>query len=358
MQFNRIYHVSADAEGMKLSRREVPLYGQVKVNAVLQTPEPVPEDADVYIVLRGSTLDHITVAQRSSQGCTLGFVVPGHNLLETVSVTAYLYPEEGPISCLHKTTLEYIQDDAQELSEFLVTHCHCLSTSGSHDILSRFSLGDEATRRKMDKSIARAMANLDYPYTWNVLGSQPGEVLQPRESLLHLAVRLGFLHLSELLLCQPGGLMAVTMPNEEGDTPLKLAQQSRQCALMEMLTNPPNPLVTPLAGVSQVWADSSRLLRFCHESNALTLTVRQAPEQNQVADFLLLRKSLRDNNFLREIKALKRSGSKIESKQEDSEGSTDDKGLYKDHVLVDSVFEEQLILSLGEEEEPWPSDSG
>ncbi|KAJ8380376.1 hypothetical protein SKAU_G00011540 [Synaphobranchus kaupii] len=348
---------------MELSRREVPLYGQVKVYAVLQTSDPVPEDAEVYIVLEGSTLDHITAAQRSSKGCMLGFVVPGHNLLETVSVTAYLYTVEGPISCQLKTILKYVQDDAQELSEFLVTHCHCLTASGSQDILSRFSLEDEAARRKMDESVTRAMANLDYPYTWNILGSQPGVVLRPRESLLHLAVRLGFLCLTELLLCQPGGLMAVAMANEEGDTPLQLAQRSGHGALLELLTNPPNPLVTPLAGVSQMWADSSRLLRFCHESEALSLTVRRAPDQNQRAHILLLRKSLRDSNFLREIKALKRSGPKNESKKEGNEGSADDKGLSKDlcekdRAPSDSVFEEQLILSLDEEEEPSPPDSG
>ncbi|KAG9355048.1 hypothetical protein JZ751_001761 [Albula glossodonta] len=306
---------------MELSRRQVPLYGQVEMYAVLQTQELVPGDGEVYIVLEGSTLDHITAAQRSSHEGMLGFVVPGHNLLETVTVTAYVYTAEGPVSCLHEATLEYVQDDAQELSEFLVTHCHCLSTGGSQDILRRYGLGDEATRRELDKNVARAMANLDYPYTWNILGSPPGEVLRPRESLLHLAVRLGFLHLSELLLCQPGGLMAVAMPNEEGDTPLQLAQRTGQSALLELLTNPPNPLVTPLAGVSQVWADSSRLLRFCHESNALTMTVRRAPERNQRANILLLRKSLRDDNFLKE------------------------------------VFEEQLILCLDEEDEPAPSDS-
>ncbi|XP_036382409.1 rho guanine nucleotide exchange factor 28-like isoform X1 [Megalops cyprinoides] len=344
---------------MELSRREVPLYGQVKVCAVLQTPELVPEDAEVYIVLGGSTLDHITAAQRTSNGSMLTFVVPGHNLLEEVTVTAYLHTEEGPVSCLKKTTLEYVQDDAQELSEFLVTHCDCLSASGSQDILSRFGLGDEATRAKMDKNVAQAMANLDYPYTWNVLGSRPGEVLRPRESLLHLAVRLGFLCLSELLLCQPGGLMAVTMPNEEGDTPLQLAERSGERALLELLTDPPNPLVTPLAGVSQVWADSSRLLRFFHGLETLTLTARRTPERNQQVDILLLRKSLRDDNFLREIKALKRSASKNEHKKEVTEGCTNNTGLNKDiwgedHGLVDSVFEEQLILSVEEEEEPSP----
>lgn len=56
-----------------------------------------------------------------------------------------------------------------------------------------------------------------------------------RESPLHLAVRWGLYRLAELLLCQPGGLMAVNMPNEEGLTPLQLAQTVGNAKLLELL---------------------------------------------------------------------------------------------------------------------------
>ncbi|KAJ8263112.1 hypothetical protein COCON_G00155690 [Conger conger] len=347
---------------MELSRREVPLYGQVKVYATLQTSDPVPEDAEVYIVLEGSTLDHITVAQRSSKGCMLGFVVPGHNLLETVSASVYLYTDEGPVSCQLRASLAYVQDEAQELSEFLLTQGHHLSVCDSQAVLRRWGLQEELPRRRMDRSVTRAMANLAFPYAWNVLGSRPGEVLRPRESLLHLAVRLGFLHLSELLLLQPGGLMAVTLPNEEGATPMELAQGAGHGALLELLSNPPSPLVSPLGGVSQVWADGSSLLRFHHEPQALTLTLRRGPQRHPGAHILLLRSCLRDTTFLNEIKALKGSGLKNDSRKEADEGSAGDRGLStelceKDNAASDSVFEEQLILSLDEEEESSPPDS-
>lgn len=58
----------------------------------------------------------------------------------------------------------------------------------------------------------------------------------PRESPLHLAVRWGLCRLAELLLCQPGGLMAVSLPNEEGVTPLQLAQAAGNTELLELLT--------------------------------------------------------------------------------------------------------------------------
>lgn len=69
--------------------------------------------------------------------------------------------------------------------------------------------------------------------------------------------------------------------------------------------SPPNPLATPPAGLSQVWADRSRLLRFCHDTGNLTLTVRQnlrwSSEESRHNDILLLRERLRDEDFLREV---------------------------------------------------------
>lgn len=56
-----------------------------------------------------------------------------------------------------------------------------------------------------------------------------------RESPLHLAVRWGLYRLAELLLCQPGGLMAINMPNEEDVTPLQLAQTLGNTKLLELL---------------------------------------------------------------------------------------------------------------------------
>ncbi|KAF7659162.1 hypothetical protein LDENG_00002350 [Lucifuga dentata] len=99
--------------------------------------------------------------------------------------------------------------------------------------------------------------------------------------------------------------MAISLPNEEGVTPLQLAQAAGNSELLELLTHPPNPLATPPAGLSQVWADRSRLLRFCHDTGNLTLTVRQnlrwSSEQSRHSDILLLRDRLRDEEFIREV---------------------------------------------------------
>ncbi|KAM6965457.1 rho guanine nucleotide exchange factor 28-like [Aplochiton taeniatus] len=218
---------------MELSRREVPLYGQAKVFALLQSPEPVPEDAKVFIVLEGSTLAHIIRAQSDVMLC---FIVPGHNLAEVVSVQAYLCSQTTALTWLGEASLEYTQDDAQDLAEHLVTHGHCLSSRDHTELSSLFCLGQKSSRLAIDCRVTLAMANLDIPHTWNVLGSPCGVEYSPKECPLHLAVRWGLCHLAELLLCQPGGLMAVTLPNEEGLSPLQLAQRDGHSELLELLT--------------------------------------------------------------------------------------------------------------------------
>lgn len=48
--------------------------GQAKVFALLEGLDSVPEDAEVYVVLEGSTLVHVTRAQSDVMLC---FIVPG-----------------------------------------------------------------------------------------------------------------------------------------------------------------------------------------------------------------------------------------------------------------------------------------
>lgn len=48
--------------------------GEAKVFALLEGLDSVPEDAEVYVVLEGSTLVHVTRAQNDVMLC---FIVPG-----------------------------------------------------------------------------------------------------------------------------------------------------------------------------------------------------------------------------------------------------------------------------------------
>ncbi|XP_048016831.1 rho guanine nucleotide exchange factor 28 isoform X2 [Megalobrama amblycephala] len=278
---------------MKLSRKEVPIYGQAKVFALI----PSVQEEEVFVVLEGSTLLHVLQTRVHSM---LYFIVPGHNQSEMVRVRAYIFTDDA-VMCVGVSSLTYMEDDAQELAEYLVTHSDCLSTTEHRDLIDRYGLKDSSTQAEMDERVTLALANLHTPH--NLLGQSA------QESLLHVCVRLGFVSASEFLLCQPGALMTIRSANQDGDTPLQLAQQTNQHALIKLLKNPPNPLATPLAGVSHVWAGKSHLLRFSHASGMLSLSVcvseSSCTTQTLQSSILLLRDCVRDSALLNKIKGLK-----------------------------------------------------
>ncbi|XP_034458148.1 rho guanine nucleotide exchange factor 28 isoform X3 [Hippoglossus hippoglossus] len=366
---------------MEVNRREVPLYGQVEANVKL--PASAPEDAEFYAVVQGSRLTHVTAAKRGDDGMCLCFTVPGHDLVEVVSVTSYFYAEDRVRPCEGKTSLEYVRDVAQDAAEYLSAHREQLGTQSYLEVLKRFPLlpeeelslggldrdegdaeevqlgesrGEEAGLRQLDEKIAQAMANMDYPQQWRNTDSQQREVaeIQPKETLLHLAVRLGLVHLSRFLIHQPRGQRALTSPNQEGDTPLQLAQRDGQHAVFRVLAASAGPGVGPAAGVCSVWSDSSRTLRFCPGTNSLTLTVRQAPGSCPQDDIMVLRDRQEDHSIVRLISVL-RADSEEEERSKDEVLSVDE-GISKEprveqHVLVDNVFEEQLVLSLDDDDD-------
>ncbi|KAM6901040.1 rho guanine nucleotide exchange factor 28 isoform 3-T3 [Lycodopsis pacificus] len=370
---------------MEVNRTEVPLYGQVEARVRLQAS--APEDAEFYVVLQGSDLTHVTAARRGDDGLTLCFTVPGHALVEVVSVTSYFYAEGQVRPCEGETSLEYLRDVAQEAAEYLSANGDQLGPQSYLEVLKRFSTwaqaadeeelsaagldeedvrlrrssGDEAGLRQLDEKIAQAMANVDYPQQWKNTDGQPREAteLQPKETLLHLAVRLGLVHLSRFLIHQPRGQRALTSPNQEGDTPLQLAQKDGQHAMFRVLAAPPGPAVGPVPGVWCVWSDSSCMLRFCPATDSVTLTVQQAPGRCPRDSIGILRDRLGDDSVLKLINVLKADTEADKRGKEEllprDEGS---ELRVEELALVDNVFEEQLVLSLDDDdddEEEYPS---
>lgn len=64
---------------------------------------------------------------------------------------------------------------SQDLAEHLVIHGHCLTSTDHKELSSLFNLGQESSRWAMDRRVALAMANLNIPQNWNVLGSLSGD---------------------------------------------------------------------------------------------------------------------------------------------------------------------------------------
>ncbi|KAI2656389.1 Rho guanine nucleotide exchange factor 28 [Labeo rohita] len=263
--------------------------GQAKVFALI----PSVQEEEVFVVLEGSTLLHILETRVHSM---LYFIVPGHNQPEMVRVRAYIFTDDA-VMCVGVSYLTYVEDDAQELAEYLVTHSDCLSTTEHRHLIGQYGLNDSSTRADMDERVTLALANLHTPH--NLLGQSS------QESLLHVCVRLGFVSVAEFLLCQPGALMSIRSANQDGDTPLQLAQQTNQHALIQLFKHPPNPLASPLAGVSQVWAGKSHLLRFSHDSEMLSLSVcvsEPCPTtQTLQSSIILLRECVKDSALLNKV---------------------------------------------------------
>ncbi|KAL2779585.1 rho guanine nucleotide exchange factor 28 isoform 4 [Daubentonia madagascariensis] len=120
-----------------------------------------------------------------------------------------------------------------------------------------------------------------------------------RESLLHLAMRWGLAKLSQFLLCLPGGVQALALPNEEGATPLDLALHGGHSKLVEDITNFQG---RRSPGFSRVQLCEEASLHYVHSPETLTLTLNHTAEHLLEADIKLFRKYFWDRAFL--LKAL------------------------------------------------------
>ncbi|XP_060722630.1 rho guanine nucleotide exchange factor 28-like isoform X1 [Tachysurus vachellii] len=276
---------------MELSRREVPLYGQARVFVLIPSQA---ESEEIFVVLEGSSLIHVL---QTKVHILTYFITPGHNQQETVCVRAYTHAR-GVLRYVGVSFLKYVVDDAQEMAEYFVNKSNQLAPIEYSDLIARYGLSDSDVRTEMDKKVVLALANLQTNH--NLLS-------HTHESLLHVCVRLGFVHVCEFLLSQPGALMVINLANKEGDTPLQLARQTNQHTLVHLLTHPPNPLITPLAGVSHIHINSSQLLRFIHAFGVMSLSVcvsecMSTPQLHSA--ILLLRQCAGNSTLIHKITSL------------------------------------------------------
>ncbi|XP_046732562.1 rho guanine nucleotide exchange factor 28-like isoform X4 [Silurus meridionalis] len=325
---------------MELSRKEVPLYARVFMLIPSQT-----ESKEMFVVLEGSSLIHVL---QTKVHLLNYFITPGHNQQETVCVRAYTHVR-GVLHYVGVSFLKYVEDDAQEMAEYFVTHCDQLSTIEYSDLIGRYGLSDSSMKEEMDKNVALALANLQTNH--NLLN-------HTHESLLHVCVRLSFVRVCEFLLSQPGALMIINSTNQEGDTPLQLAQRTKQYTLVHLLTHPPNPLITPLAGVSHIRIDSAHLLRFFHGSGVMSLSVcvSECVSSAQLQSaILLLRECVKDSALIYKITSLcghiqcRSDQESLSSSSEDLQSGESPQTIVTHTDLISSCSDpedEELLLSI------------
>lgn len=358
-----------------VNRRDVPLYGLVEDHVQLHNDSFLPDEAEFYVVVQGSRLTHVTAAKKGGDGQTLSFVVPGHNLSEVVSITPYFCSENHIEPCGPESSLQYVNDIAQDIAQYLGANRDQLSPQSYRDVQKIFNMrtqradvihdcwkpkglprqipNDEEALRLLDERITQAMSNMVYPPLWTDSENQPRQSnetaadLEPKETILHLAVRFGLVHLSQFVIHQPKGQRALTLPNQDGYTPLQLAQKEGRHAMFRILTATPGPVT----GVQCVWFDNSSMLRFCPKTDSLILTEQQKACSSHQSCIRTLRDQLKDHSTLKRVTVLKTYG---EGDQIEKGHCPNGKDLKKElqveeTVLLNNVFEEQLVLSLDDD---------
>ncbi|XP_040306868.1 rho guanine nucleotide exchange factor 28 isoform X3 [Herpailurus yagouaroundi] len=278
---------------MELSCSDVPLYGQMTVYAKFGKNVYLPEDAEFYFIYDGSHQRHIVIARRTEDN-VLQSSVPGHGLQEMVMVSVCLCSEGYSPVIMGSGSMTYVDNMACRLARLLVTQADRL-TAGSHQtLLTPFALTAGALPA-LDEELVLALTHLEMPLGWTVLGNYSLEVSLCRESLLHLAMRWGLPKLSRFLLCLPGGVQALALPNEEGATPLDLALRAGYSELVEDITNFQG---RRFPDFSRVQLSEDAFLQYIHSSETLTLTLNHTAEHLLEGDIKLFRKYFWDRAFL------------------------------------------------------------
>lgn len=257
----------------------------------------LPKDAEFYFIYNGAHQRHIAIAERAEDNVLQSWI-PGHGCQETVTVSVCLCSEGYSPVTMGSSSVTYVDNMACRLARLLVTQADRLTTGSHQSLLTPFALPAGALPA-LDEELVLALAHLELPQGWTVLGNSSLEVSLHRESLLHLAVRWGLAKLSQFLLCLPGGVQALDLPNEEGATPLDLAVHGGHSKLVEDITNFQGPC-SP--GFSRVQLREDVFLQYIHASETLTLTLNHTAEHLLEADIKLFRKYFWDRAFL--IKAL------------------------------------------------------
>ncbi|XP_053539354.1 A-kinase anchor protein 13 isoform X2 [Ictalurus punctatus] len=218
---------------MKLNPRQAPLYGSCVLTVQLSDDELCEgEDVEFFLLFTGSTQRHVSSTVKISHD-TLQLVCPAHDRCESVVVTLCSWSPDGLVHHLSSEQMCFVQDLALDMAQFLVSAVDQEEGTEGALLLNECHIPLQECE-KMDQSLALAFEHLTLPPEWSLLGDNND--LEPRETLLHFAVRRGLERVTSFLLQQPGARLALALPNREGATPAILAQGCGHSALLELLT--------------------------------------------------------------------------------------------------------------------------
>ncbi|NWQ77209.1 ARG28 factor, partial [Columbina picui] len=267
--------------------------GQVTINAKFDKDIYLPEDAEFYFVYDGSMKRHVMFAERISDNA-LRSIVPGHGCQEVVSVSVLMYTRGYSPVVLGSCPVTYRENLSSKLSRFLVDHAEHVTAASPKMLLDKFGLRIKDLQ-SLDNDLMMAIAHEELPSTWNILGSCSEGEPKHKETLLHLAMKLGLVKLSQFLAAQPGGSLALALPNEDGATPLDMALQSGHSRLVEVFTNSQG---SHSLDVSRAEISEGACVQFVHSSGALTVTFSHTAQHLLESDIRVFRKYFWDRPLL------------------------------------------------------------
>ncbi|XP_066514614.1 rho guanine nucleotide exchange factor 28 isoform X2 [Hoplias malabaricus] len=400
---------------MELNREEVPLYGQVEACVLLQDSHSVQENTgEYYVILKGSSLHHITAAQKK-EGCLLSFTVPGHNVPEKVSLQVYCWKDISNqvtlLSGSEELSLEYKQDKIQEVADLLVSNPDLLSSCTYQDIRRKVCLGEsfqswqnssaitvesepsvqellEVTLgfdQRLDKpkegppgedshspndssacwelgpehkctselcstvdvKITQALANSHSYLEWSSQERQFSQDLRNWKTPIHLATNLGLSHITHFYLQKSVNQKMTALPNRVQLSSVELTQSKEDEEACS------SPIGSRPMWMSEVWTDESHLLRFCPLTNSFMLTIKHSTYVDTQSIIQLYREKSRDKETHTQVQEASETAETNRQTDDMTHGVADliSRTSVEDSALVDSVFEEQLVLSLDEDDE-------
>ncbi|KAI4883516.1 hypothetical protein NFI96_023254 [Prochilodus magdalenae] len=222
----------------------------------------------------------------------------------------------------------------------------------------------------VDVTITQALANCQSYLDWTSQKTHKSQALQHGETPLQIAINWGLCHVTRFYLQKSGDQNTTVLPNGDGQSPGELTQ-SRDKAANGSSANSSACRESSPVWMYEVWTDDSHLLRFCPLTSSLILTIKHSTHVDAQNSIKLYREKMTDSErHMQEADLSEDSEKNGQSQTDDTSDAVtmamlaerigipghDKKDLTSrtsvaDSALVDSVFEEQLVLSLDEDEE-------
>ncbi|KAL8606920.1 hypothetical protein ACOMHN_048716 [Nucella lapillus] len=193
------------------------------------SPPLVGVEDELFLVLRGRRQTHVTTLKHSQDAVWLA-PIPGHEAAERVQLSVMrLSPnpeDQHRVDTIAIGEFSYHYDSAFFLAHFLVNSVNNPNALDDLELIrsDNFDLANELLST-LDGRLSAALKHIPFPEGWHLLGSDDYESSDGdcRETLLHLAARLGLHSTALWLLSKSGSEDALCAINRDGQLPCTVA---------------------------------------------------------------------------------------------------------------------------------------